>query len=335
MARPATGRPPVATSAVAVREPAADRRDMIVYRDVASKLRRADRWADLVSMLGSRDLAERFISVALHAISNNSDLLLNAEPMTIIQAVKDSAALGLEPTGLGGEGWIIRYGKVATFQPGYRGYLKRIRNSGLVSFVDCQVVYEADVFEYGWSEQGAWFRHRPNARELFDADGNTRGRGNYWGAYAYATMPSGYCYLEPMPFAEIEHIRRTYSKAGADGKLTPWDTHWGEMARKTAIRKLAKRLPQSAVDRLLAADEAIEQQIAEENDRPRLDVSAVRARAIAAAGGEAPTAALGPGEPPPGPTPAQQPVEEEPAKEVEVGAAIPDDEPPPPDPPFI
>ncbi len=44
-----------------------------------------------------------------------------------------------------------------------------------------------------------------------------------------------------MNFAEIERIR-SFSK-NKDG-LT-WTEHWSEMAKKTAIRRLAKRLPMS------------------------------------------------------------------------------------------
>lgn len=288
MARPPAGPPPVATSAVARVDEKAVRKDVANYLEIQAQLTRPDRWAELVAMCGGDEqVAQRLKAVALHSISTDSDLLLNAAPMTIIQAVKDSFALGLEATGLLGEGWIIRYKTQATFLPGWRGYLKRIRNSGAVQDIDVQVVYSDDVFEYGWTERGGWFRHSPGQREL--VDGALRG---YWGAYAYAVMPSGFVELEVMTRAQIDYVRDTFSESAKSGKPGPWDTSYGEMSRKTVLKVLSKRLPQSAVDRLLEVEARADVLREAEPAGPQLNTGAARARAIAAAQG---VVAIGPG----------------------------------------
>ncbi len=289
MTRPPAGPPPVATSAVARR----NNNDavMTAYKTVAEAFQREDRRADLRAMLGSDMLVDRFLSVALHALSTNPDVLTRAEPLSIIQAVKDSASLGLEPTGLGGEGWILLYGDKAMFRPGWRGYLKRIRNSGKVQDVDVQVVYEGDDFDYGWNQNGGWFDHRPvkvpPIKEGDEAPPDVRG--DYAYTYAYARMPSGFIELEVMTAAEVNYVAQTFSPSVKAGRQSPWDTSWPEMARKTVLRRLSKRLPQEAVDRLLIQDETLDALDDAEKaaERREFDTSIVRRRAITAARGEA------------------------------------------------
>jgi phage RecT family recombinase len=244
MPRPPSGPPPVNRSLVA---PTAKRKDLENYVQIAAMFDREDRRADLIAMLGSVEAAERFLAVTLNAIATDSDLLLNATPASIIQAVKDSATLGLEPTGLTGEATILVYKGIATLQVMWRGYLRRIRNSRKVDDIDVQLVYANDEWDYGWSQDGGWFKHHP-ARVQDD-------RGDYAGAYAYARMPSGFVELEWMSASEINYVKNTFSPSVKAGKASPWDTSWGEMARKTVLRRLAKRLPQEAVALLLEIDE--------------------------------------------------------------------------------
>lgn len=204
---------------------------------------------------GDRDLMNRFLAVCFSALARNPQLLQDATPASIIQSVKDAASMGLEPTGLLGEGAIIAYGDVAQFQPMWRGYLKRIRNSRKVLDVDCQIVYMNDAEFDVWFGTDPGIRHKPL---LFGEKDEETGeylaeRGGYRGAYAWALMPSGKTIVEWMPESDINAVRDQFSRAAKRGD-SPWATSWGEMARKTVIRRLAKRLPGEAVDQLLLAD---------------------------------------------------------------------------------
>jgi recombination protein RecT len=195
------------------------------------------------AMFRSKEEADRFLAVAFALLANNSQLLQNCSPMSIVQSLRDAARLGLEP--MTEEAAIVEYAGVAKLMPMWRGYLKRIRNSGQVSDVDAQLVMENDHFEYSFTQQGGHFSHIPVKRD----------RGGYWGCYAYAVMPSGFVELEVMTEAEINFIRDTFAK-GAGRSDSPWKVSWGEQARKTVIRRLAKRLPASAVNELLALDKS-------------------------------------------------------------------------------
>jgi len=181
----------------------------------------------MLALLGGSIPLDRFLTVALHAVNGNRDLL-RCTPLSIVEAIREAAALRLEPTGLLGDAYIVRYGDTARLLPGYRGLLKLARRSGDVAQIDAHMVYEGDLFEI---EQGSEPRilHTPTLGD----------RGAYLGAYAFARMTSGELITEWMNVADIEQVRRS-SRAGDRG---PWIDWYAEMARKTVLRRLMKRLP--------------------------------------------------------------------------------------------
>lgn len=263
---------------------------------------------------GDKALMDRFLATAFSLLAKQNDLLFRATPASIVQSLKDAAALGLEP--MTDDGAIIERGGIASFNPMWRGYLKRIRNSGKVVDVDCQIVYENDIFEMQMGTDPG-IRHVPALPEFRANEDGSReevaGRGDYRGAYAWALMPSGKYIIEWMTTADINAVRDHFSQAKKPG--TPWATSWGEMARKTVLRRLSKRLPGAAVDHILAVDARNDQmaaetakQLAAVNDEMS-DVRALALRAVGAASdvpskpqdedaGAAPTEPDAPVEPP-------------------------------------
>lgn len=199
---------------------------------------RHDQFAALIG----KDHLERWQTVALHALAQNENVLRNCTPISIIEAIRESAALNLSPTGLLGEGWILPYRDVAKFQPGYRGYLKLLRNSGQVKVVDCQIVYMADEFDVEFGTEPK-IHHKPYLYgERNDAGELIGDRGLYRGAYAYVRLITGELVIEWMSWDDIDVVRRK-SPSVAAGRQSPWDDFPGEMARKTVLRRLMKRLP--------------------------------------------------------------------------------------------
>lgn len=239
---------------------------------IVAGINREDRRDQLISLLGDAKLVERFTTVALHAIVHDQSKLRQCDPLSIIEAIRESAALGLEPTGLLGEAWILPYGRVAQLRPGYQGYLKLIRNSGQVMALDCQIVYEKDEFhvDYGTAPS---ITHQP---ELFGD------RGGYRGAYAWARLFSDPAVpiIRWMRVIDIEQAR-AMSQAGKASD-SPWVKWWDQMALKTVIRRLAKSLPRSP--QLLRAIELDAE--GDEGDRPvaarqSLGIATAREQAVA------------------------------------------------------
>lgn len=199
---------------------------------------------------GDKRLMDQFLAVAFSALQSQPKLLTDCDPMSLIQAIKDAAALGLTP--MTEDAAIIPYGRTAKLMPMWRGYVKRIRNSREVTDLDVQIVFVNDVFELQLGTEPG-LTHRPI---LYGekADGEyLETRGDYRGVYAWAQMPSGKYIIEWMTTDDINHVRDTWGNMKGD---SPWKTSWPEMARKTVIRRLAKRLPAAAVDKLLSLDKA-------------------------------------------------------------------------------
>lgn len=164
----------------------------------------------------------------------NQPKLYKCDLDTLFGCLIQSAQLGLDPSGVTGEAYLVPYKTKATFIPGYRGLLKLARRSGDIQEVCADVVYEKDDFTY---EQGldSKLRHIPS--EATDAGMLTH-------AYAYAKFTNGGRQFVVMTKAEVDGIRGQ-SAAGNSG---PWVDHYPEMAKKTAFRRLAKWLPLHADD---------------------------------------------------------------------------------------
>jgi recombination protein RecT len=124
---------------------------------------------------------------------------------------------------------------------GYRGMIDLARRSGQIVSIAARTVHKNDHFAYrlGLDET---IEHIP-------ADGE---RGDMTHVYAVAKLKDGGVQFEVMSKHDIEKVR-LQSKAKDNG---PWQTHFDEMAKKTAIRRLFKYLPVSIeMQRAVTIDE--------------------------------------------------------------------------------
>lgn len=176
---------------------------------------------------------EKFQRVAITALNKNPDLL-SCTRQSLYQSFMLAAQDGLLPDGR--ESAIVKYMNkgepTATYMPMVSGILKKIRNSGELASITAQVVHKDDQFEYWVDDSGEHLKHTPN---LFGD------RGPVIGVFALAKTNDGAVYVEVMPREAVEKVR-SVSRAKDSG---PWVQWWDEMAKKTAIRRLAKRLPMS------------------------------------------------------------------------------------------
>lgn len=198
---------------------------------------------ELKAALPAHVNVEKFTRVAMTAIQNNPSLQ-NADRRSLFGAVVRLAQDGLLPDGR--EAALVLFGKQAQAMPMIAGVLKKIRQSGEVAKISAQVVYENDHFvvSYGFDES---VEHNPPKLD--------EPRGKAIGAYATAVLKDGSRLLEVMSLEEIEKVRKV-SRASGNG---PWVQWWGEMARKTVMRRLSKRLPMSTdlEDEIFSRDETL------------------------------------------------------------------------------
>ena len=156
--------------------------------------------------------------------------LARTTPESFLGALLTASQLGLEP-GPTGEAYLVPYGNVCTFVPGYRGLIRLARNSGQLRDIWAEVVFANDEFEYSLG------LHRDLIHKPAKGD---RGKPVY--VYAAAELTDGGRPFVVMSVDEVEAIRAR-SKAGRNG---PWVTDWNAMAKKTVVKQLAKWLPLSA-----------------------------------------------------------------------------------------
>lgn len=194
---------------------------------------------------------ERFTRVVMTAVVNNPSLL-EADRRSLFEASMKAASDGLLPDGR--EGALVIYStkikgmdgardqwiKKVQWMPMIGGVLKKVRNSGELISISAHVVYSNDEFSYELGDDER-IVHRP----ALDSRGKPRL------LYAIAKLKDGGVYREVMTVADVEKIRAV-SRAKDDG---PWAVWWDEMARKTVLRRLAKRLPMSSdLDDLIRRD---------------------------------------------------------------------------------
>ncbi|MGP9819239.1 recombinase RecT [Salinarimonas sp. NSM] len=202
---------------------------------------------------------ERFMRVVLTAVNGNPDLLA-ADRRSLFSSAMKAAQDGLLPDGR--DGALVIYNtkvkvknpetgreenewiKAVQWMPMIGGILKKVRNSGELKSIRAHVVHAKDRFEVVLGDEER-IVHEP---VVFGEQGPPIG------AYAIAETSDGGVYREFMSREEIERVR-SVSRAKDSG---PWSQWWGEMARKTVLRRLAKRLPMSSdLDDLIRRDDEL------------------------------------------------------------------------------
>lgn len=171
---------------------------------------------------------DRFVRVVMTAINSNPDLK-KADRESILGAAMKCAQDGLLPDGK--EAALVVYGAKAQYLPMIAGVLTKVRRSGELKTISAHVVYEHDSYSYELGDEER-IEHKPRI------DGP---RGKAVAVYAIAHTKDGGIYREWMTIEEVNQVRNV-SRAKNNG---PWVAWWGEMARKTVLRRLAKRLPMS------------------------------------------------------------------------------------------
>lgn len=193
---------------------------------------------------------DRMLRITMTSVQRNPDLL-DCTPESLMGAIIQSAQLGLEPDGVLGHSYLVPYGKVCTFIPGYKGLMVLARRSGEISTIMAEVVHSKDVFEY---ELGlnAKLKHIPTDEE---------DEGAFIAAYAVAKLKDGGVQFVVMRKTAIDKIR----KRSAAANKGPWVSDYEEMSKKTVLRRLCKYLPCSVeLERAIALDERAEVGLSQE-----------------------------------------------------------------------
>ncbi len=194
---------------------------------------------DFQRMLPPAVPTDKFVRTIQTAITMNPEIA-QADRNSVINACMKAASDGLI---LDGREAFMRIGnakqkdgsykKIATYIPMTAGIIKRVRNSGDISVLNAFVVYENDKFTVRYGLEMT-LEHEPNFINP----------GKALGAYAVCKFKDGEVDFEYMPASAILQIGNASSNAHQYDPLK--GASYGEWWRKTALRRLSKRLPMSS-----------------------------------------------------------------------------------------
>lgn len=190
-------------------------------------------WKAIQNVLPKHLTPERMARIAYTSIMKNP-ALAQCNPVSLANAVIEASMLGLEIGGPVGLAHLVPFKGQATLIIGYKGFMDLAYRSGIVSNFSAHPVYENDEFdfEYGINPK---LRHKPTFGE----------KGPLKCAYAVCNYNNGGYDFEIVGQSDIDATKR--KSPGSKKKDSPWndtDIEW-TMWVKTAIRRLAKRIPQS------------------------------------------------------------------------------------------
>lgn len=194
--------------------------------------------------------AAAFARVALNACMKNTRLL-ECSRQSLMLAVMEAAALGLEPNTLG-LSYLVPYAGVATLIIGYKGYVQLAGRAGTMILAD--LVYEKEAHKATQREPERFHVKLPPAERGAEviaayAVGSPRG-------VAPHAKPAVWLWREDLD-AHRARSRSWQEYVKDHGKVTPWITDEAAMQRKTCIRGLAPYLPLSPqFQRALTVDDA-------------------------------------------------------------------------------
>jgi len=188
------------------------------------------RKAEFAKLLPRHLGVDKLLKVAINCVAKTPELQ-KCSVESVLRCVYSAAELGLEIGGALGQAYMVPFAGTATFIIGYRGLIRLAYNSGDVSSIRAVLVYAKDRFRY---VEGLEQRviHEP----YLDGD-----PGEIVRVYSVALMKDGTRTVEVMSRAQVDAIRAR-SRAGKSG---PWVTDYGEMAKKTVVRRHSKYLPMS------------------------------------------------------------------------------------------
>jgi recombination protein RecT len=181
---------------------------------------------------------KRFVRCLTTAVQLNPELL-SVDRQPLLAACQKAAEDGLLPDGREGALVIFRVRDKATgawrknvqWMPMLAGLLKKARNSGQISSITANVVYSNDRFRLILGDDEL-VEHEP----FLDGD-----RGKPRVVYAIARLKDGGIVREWLTIAEVDKIRNA-SRAKDSG---PWVQWYDQMAIKSCLRRLIKKLPAS------------------------------------------------------------------------------------------
>ena len=186
----------------------------------------------------------KFLSSVMSSVQK-LPALLDCDAMTVVNSFMTMAQLGLMPSDVSGEAYVLPYKGKAQFQLGYQGLITLFYRAGCEN-IRAEIVREHDIFSY----KNGIINHE------IDIFKSNEERGKPVGAYTIASF-RGQEISKVMNKKDIMDMGKNFSKSFATD-FTPWKEKndpelW--MWKKTVLKQMGKLLPKNAtIFQAIAAD---------------------------------------------------------------------------------
>jgi recombination protein RecT len=211
-------------------------------RDPAAAVRRSITLMEqeFAKVLPDHIRPETFARVVITTLQMNPKLL-GYDRTSLFAACMLAAQDGLLPDGK--EAALTPFKGQVKYSPMVWGIVKKVRQSGDLASIACNMVHKNDTFRFWVDDDGEHLLHEP--KTFGD-------RGPKVGGYAIMRFKDGARQIETMSMQEIGDVEKV-----SQADKGPWKGPFkGEMERKTIIRRLAKRCPMSPeVERVVQRDD--------------------------------------------------------------------------------
>ena len=158
---------------------------------------------------------------------------------SLVNAIVNIGAIGISLNPAEKEAYLVPRNGAVCLDISYVGLMRLATDTGQIAWVQSDIVYEKDHFRMvGLDKQP---EHHFNA---FD-----KSRGEAVGVYVTAKLASGDYLTDTMTTEEINAIRDNsqghIAFMSKKARSSIWNDHWGEMAKKTVVKRASKYWPKS------------------------------------------------------------------------------------------
>jgi recombination protein RecT len=176
---------------------------------------------------------------AIQLLQNNNALANIAmnNQVSLQNAIINVASIGISLNPANKHAYLVPRDNKVCLDISYMGLLHLAMTGGSIKWGQCKLVMEGDDYQSNGLDKAPSHKYNPFSTE----------RDVIIGAYCTVKTMDGSYLTQEMKISEINDIKDKYAK-GTSSKYSPWVNFFGEMARKTVVKRAAKYWP--AVKRL-------------------------------------------------------------------------------------
>jgi recombination protein RecT len=153
---------------------------------------------------------------------------------SVLEAVLNVSQTGLTLNPVLNYSYLVPHKGKCVLYPGYQGLIKLATDTGSVTSIEVNLIYEGDDIILDLASEKKVNNHVPYIL-------TGREKGKILGGYSLANLPDGSKHVEIMSSKDIEDVRacsESYKNdVSKNTRYSPWNTYEPEMYRKTVLKR--------------------------------------------------------------------------------------------------